>query len=43
VESIDEITNGWAPSSATPTSNDTLVRVDGFSKTKATERRGAMA
>ena len=36
--SVDEITSGWAPSSATPTSNDTLVRVDGFSKTNATER-----
>ena len=36
--SVEEITNGCAPSSATPTSNDTLVRVDGFSKTSATER-----
>ena len=36
--SVDEITSGCAPSSATPTSNDTRVRVDGFSKISATER-----
>ena len=31
-------TSGVAPSSATPTSNETRVRVEGFSKTSATER-----
>ena len=31
-------TIGWPPSSKTPASNDSRVRVDGFSKTSATDR-----
>src|SRR4051794_26576041 len=34
---------GWPPSSATPTSNDNRVRVEGFSNTTATARGPASA
>ena len=36
--SPERSTIGWPPSSNTPASNDSRVRVDGFSKTSATER-----
>ena len=36
--SADDRTTAWAPSCSTPTSNDTRVRVDGFSKIRAIDR-----
>ena len=36
--SADDSGTGWPPAEATATSNETRVRVDGFSKIIATER-----